>query len=146
MTNYFSLLLVFAIIFSACKKKNTEISDIPEIGFISLSPSSVKSNTDSLSFIISYKDNNGDLGENDNNVKNLFVTDNRNNVTYQFRIKQLAPDNATIAIQGELNVVLNSVPLINGVTAEQVNYSIFVNDRAGNQSNTVTTGTVTVNP
>jgi hypothetical protein len=142
----FSFLLLVIIIISACKKVDNSISDTPEIGFVSLSPSSLKANADSLSIIISYKDGNGDLGENDNNVKNLFVTDNRNNVTYQFRIKQLAPNNATIAIQGELDVVLNSIPLVNGTAPEQATYSIYIKDRSGNQSNTITTGGVTVNP
>jgi hypothetical protein len=41
---------------------------------------------------ISYEDGNGDLGENNANVTNLFITDNRVGIEYPYRINQLGPN------------------------------------------------------
>lgn len=129
---------------SACGKL-TEISEIPEIAFESVSPNVVTEYQDSLYFTISYRDGNGDLGQNNTDENNLFIQDSRNQVTYGFRIQQLAPDNADIAIQGNLNVTLPNTAIINGGTSESVSYTIWVVDRAGNESNRVNSSTVTVN-
>lgn len=129
---------------SACDK-TTEISEVPEIAFESVLPNVVTEYQDSLYFTISYRDGNGDLGENNTDNNNLFVQDSRNQVTYGFRIQQLAPENADIAIQGNLNVTLPNTAIINGGASESVSYTIWVVDRAGNESNRVNSSTVTVN-
>lgn len=136
--------VLLAITITSCKKDDPEISDVPEIEFVSVTPGTVVEYQDSLVFTISYRDGDGDLGQNGNNIDNLFLTDSRNNVSYKFRIPQLAPDDADITIEGNLNVTLQSTAVLNGSTSESFNYSIYVIDRAGNQSNTVTTSTVTV--
>jgi len=129
---------------AACDK-STEISEVPEISFESVVPNVVTEYQDSLYFTISYRDGNGDLGQNDTDDNNLFVQDSRNQVTYGFRIQQLAPNNASIAIQGNINVTLPNTAIINGGTSESVNFTIWVVDRAGNESNKVSSSTVTVN-
>ncbi len=138
----FALCLILFI--ASCKKDDEGISNTPEIEFVSVTPSNVVEYQDSLVFRISYRDGDGDLGENGNGVDNFFLTDSRNSVTYKFRIQQLAPDDANIAIQGELDVVLQSAAVLNGQASETVTYSIHIVDRAGNQSNTVTSPVVTV--
>ncbi|MFT5021274.1 MAG: hypothetical protein ACI9CU_002683, partial [Polaribacter sp.] len=75
----------------------------------------------------------------------LFIQDSRNQVTFGFRIQQLAPDNSDIAIQGNLNVTLPNTAIISSGASESVSYSIWVIDRAGNESNKVSSSTVTVN-
>lgn len=129
---------------ASCKKDDEGISATPEIEFISVTPANVVEYQDSLVFTVSYRDGDGDLGENGNNIDNFFLTDSRNNVTYKFRIQQLAPNDAVIAIQGDLRVVLQSTALIDNPTTESFTYSMYMTDRAGNQSNTVTSSTVTV--
>lgn len=129
---------------SACTKL-AEISEVPEIAFESVVPNVVTEYQDSLYFTVSYRDGNGDLGENNTDNNNLFIEDSRNQVTYGFRIQQLAPNNADIAIQGNLNVTLPNTAIINGGASESVSYSIWVVDRAGNESNRVSSSTVTVN-
>jgi len=129
---------------SACGKL-TEISEVPEIAFESVVPNVVTEYQDSLYFTISYRDGNGDLGENNTDNNDLFIQDSRNQVTYGFRIQQLAPNNADIAIQGNLNVTLPNTAIINGGASESVSYTIWVVDRAGNESNRVNSSTVTVN-
>lgn len=129
---------------ASCSKKE-EISNIPEIEFVSVTPATVTQFKDSLVFRISYRDGDGDLGENNDSVKNVFLTDSRNNVTYKYRLQELAPVASNISIQGYVNLKLSSVGLINeNADQETATYSIFIKDRAGNSSNTVTSSVVTI--
>jgi hypothetical protein len=76
---------------------------------------------------------------------NLFMEDSRNGVVYGFRVRQLAPDDAEIAITGNLNVEVPSVPIIGSGDTETLTYTIHMIDRAGNESNRVVTSPITVN-
>lgn len=141
-------LFVFIIItslFSACKKDDEKYSDVPAITFESISPGTVKQFSDSLIVTIGYEDGNGDLGENGSDVKNAFVTDSRNDLTYSFRVKQLAPSDASIIIKGKLSIVIPQVALNNltGVS-ETATFSVYLEDRAGNKSNVVNTSSITI--
>ena len=130
--------------FSGCKKENL-FEETPSISLTSVLPGTITEFEDSLVFIISYKDGNGDLGENDPNVKNLFIHDPRINADYGFRIQQLAPDNAEIAIQGDLTVTLTGIGITDGSNQQSVIFEVWVVDRAGNQSNKVSSPQITLN-
>ncbi|MCX6183175.1 MAG: hypothetical protein NT150_14770 [Bacteroidetes bacterium] len=130
------------VLFSACKKEVE--STAPSITFKSISPSSLQIGKDNFTITFSYLDNDGDLGENSADVKNMFVKDNRNGVVYQFRIPQLAPSGSTIAIQGDLNIDMPNVGISDGESTESVTFDVHVKDRAGNESNTITSSAVTV--
>ncbi len=138
-----ALLFFLSLAIVSCKKAD-EIGPIPEIEFISVTPQNVQEYTDSLVFTIKYRDGDGDLGENDPDAENFFLADSRNNVIYKFRIPQLAPDNSSIIIEGNLNVTLANTAIVDGSSSQTFSYSIYVKDRAGNQSNTVVTSPVTV--
>ena len=140
---YLFLVITISTILTSCKKEETP-SVVPEIAFISVTPLSAKEFSDSLVFKISYRDNDGDLGDNSSNAENLFLTDSRNNVIYKYRISELAPQNSGIAIQGNLLITLQNTSIIDGSNSQTVIYSIYLKDRAGNTSNTVTSPTVTV--
>ncbi|MCI5055185.1 MAG: hypothetical protein MRY83_03700, partial [Flavobacteriales bacterium] len=86
----------------------------------------------------------GDLGENTADVENVFITDKRNEVTYKYRIQQLGPNESAI-ISGNLHLVVKNTALTGSGSSEQLQYDIYVVDRAGNQSNTITTSEITVN-
>jgi len=146
MKLHYALLIAMIMFLAACEKGEEALGPEPVITFVSVSPSTVVQYTDSLIFTIEYTDGDGDLGSNDPDSKNLYLTDSRNNVTYQYRVKELAPAGSTIAITGTLSVVLDNVGLINGSTSETATFDIYVTDRAGNQSNTVTSSEVTINP
>ena len=135
-------LCVIVLLFS-CEKEQ-EISDTPIIEFKSISPATVQEYSDNIVITISYSDGNGDLGENNPDIHNLFVEDNRNGIVYQFRIPHLAPDNNSIAIEGDFNITINGSGITDESTSQQVNYSIYVKDRAGNNSNTITTSSITI--
>ena len=137
-------IILLGLLFSSCKKDPPTISTTPSITFVSVNPTSVVQFQDSISFVISYTDGDGDIGQNDPNVYNLFLTDNRINVTYQYRISQLAPDNANIAITGNLTVVLKNAGITDNSTSQSATYSIYLKDRAGHQSNTITSSAITI--
>jgi hypothetical protein len=146
MTRLFGIPLI-ALILVSCSKDLEEISPTPEIVFENISPGTVKEFADSVVIQLTYTDGDGDLGENGSGIENAFITDSRNNLTYTFRIRQLAPDNANVIIRGKLNIVVPAVALVNSASSsEAVSFSLYIKDRAGNQSNTITTSSVTVVP
>ncbi len=145
MKKIFLLVILFTIVLFSCKKdKQIEISTTPELAFLSISPSAAIEYQDKITIAISYKDGDGDLGENTPDVKNLFLTDSRNNVTYQYRISQLAPSGQAIAIEGNLIIELKNTAITNGSTSQSVSYTIYTKDRAGHVSNTISTSAITV--
>jgi hypothetical protein len=138
------LLLLFAFFNSGCKK-DPPFSEIPELEFISISPNPAQQYNEEVQITFKYKDGDGDLGENEPGVQNLFITDSRNQLTYNFRIHQLAPDGEPVPIQGELTIALTSVALLDeNNDSEIVSYSIYCEDRSGNQSNTIISNLLTI--
>jgi hypothetical protein len=139
-----NIIYLFAIVLLFSCEKEQVISDTPIIEFKNISPTTVQEYSDDISITISYSDGNGDLGENNPDIHNLFVEDNRNGIVYQFRIPHLAPDNNSIAIEGDFNITINGSGITNESSSQQVNYSIYVTDRAENKSNTITTSFITI--
>lgn len=143
---YGAALLLLLAGFSGCKKDELPISNTPAIKFLSISPNPAIKYQDEVSIEIEYTDGDGDLGENTPDVKNLFVTDSRNNVVSEFRINQLAPTGSSIIITGKLKITLTPQGFLDdNNTSETTTFSIYVKDRAGNQSNTVQTSVLTIN-
>jgi len=140
-----ALCLLPTLALTAGCTKDEPISPVPEISFVSATPQTVTAFADSLTITIGYRDGDGDLGENDTDENNLFMEDSRNGVIYGFRVRQLAPDNVTISIEGNLNVSVPNVPIIGSGDSETFTYTIHVVDRAGNESNLVTSSQITVN-
>ena len=144
MKKYLGLVFLM-IFFAACKKDEVDYSDVkPQIEFISITPSNATEFEDELALTISYRDGDGDLGENAPEVKNLFVKDSRNGLTYEYRIPQLAPSDTEIIIEGNLEIDLNTVAIVGTGDSETVTFDVHIVDRAGNISNTITTSTVTI--
>jgi len=137
------LVAVFGLAMSGCHKDDPIDSTVPTIELESVSSTNVLEG-DPLTFKIKYTDGDGDLGENNPDAHNLFLTDNRVNVTYEYRIQELAPSGSSIIIRGHLNVELKSTAITDTTSSQSVTYSIHVVDRAGNQSNTVTSPAITI--
>jgi hypothetical protein len=135
-------ILILIVLFS-CKKEE-EVSVIPIIDFESISPNTAQEYTDDIIITISYTDGDGDLGENNPDIHNLFVEDNRNGIEYKFRIPELSPSGSTITIEGNFNITINGTGITDESSSQKVDYSIYVKDRAGNTSNKVTTSSITI--
>lgn len=126
---------------------NPPISDTPSIELISVSPGTIHQLADSLFFQIGYTDGDGDLGDYDADTLSLWITDNRFPLTQRFHISPLAPQGATIPITGILNVTLDGIILKDqSASSETATFTIKLKDRAGNWSNEVTSGNITVIP
>lgn len=137
-------LLLVVLIFSSCKKDEDGLSVVPQLTFESISPTSIEEFEGPITFRISYQDGDGDLGENNPNVKNLFLQDQRNGITYEYRIQELAPQGADIAIIGTIDIVLNTTSITDGSNEQEVTFDIYAIDRAGNSSNTITSSPLTI--
>jgi len=136
-------ILIMLLLFS-CKKDDI-FSVVPTIEFKSISPSTAQEYIDVINITISYTDGDGDLGENNPDVYNLFVLDNRNLIEYKFRIPELSPHGNEIAIEGNFNIKINGSGITDtSLSSQQVNYDIYVTDRAGNSSNSVSTSSITI--
>ncbi len=144
MFNKVTVLVSVLLLTLSCKKETIEFDPIPKIEFIGISPTVANEYTDSITVTLKYNDGDGDLGENATGVKNCFVTDNRIGITYQYRIRQLAPDGTAIPIEGNLNIELGGQGITNNSTSQSASYTIFVKDRAGHQSNSITTSSITI--
>ena len=66
------IFILFAILLFSCKKEDA-VSDIPQIEFLSISPTTAQEYIDDIIVKISYADANGDLGENNPDIFNLFM-------------------------------------------------------------------------
>ena len=135
-------ILIVLLLFS-CKKDDV-LNVAPTVKFQSISPLTAQEYIDDIIITISYADEDGDLGENAPDIDNLFVEDSRNGIVYHFRIPQLAPNENEISIEGNFNIKINGSGITNSSTSQQVNYDIYVKDRAGNRSNTIATSSIVI--
>jgi hypothetical protein len=135
--------ILIVLLLFACKKDDA-LSVVPNIEFQSISPLTAQEYIDDIVITISYSDEDGDLGENFPDIDNLFVEDSRNGIIYHYRIPQLAPNGTEIAIEGNFNITINGSGITDSSTSQQVNYAIYLKDRAGNKSNTITTSNITI--
>ncbi|TNE79299.1 MAG: hypothetical protein EP332_11355 [Bacteroidetes bacterium] len=140
---FYILLLVTGI--AACDKTDDQLG-VPRIEWVTYGPQEIKAFSDSVYFEVYYEDQDGDIGINDPSAYNLFLEDQRIPLTYKFRISELTPDRQALSISGNLKLSLPNTVLVNGSTAELVNYKLYLVDRAGHQSNILTTNALNVIP
>ena len=127
--------------------KNPPIADIPEIELLQVTPTTAQQYVDSIAFTIQYQDGNGDLGNSDPDIPSIKLIDNRDPdlLVFNYHLSPRTPEGSELAIQGELTIVLpNSILLDDSNQSETTTFSISVIDRAGNESNLVETGTITI--
>jgi hypothetical protein len=139
-------ILLAAIVLTSfsCKKETVTFDTTPTLEYLSITPSIAHQYTDKVVITVKYTDGDGDLGENTTGVKNCFVRDNRIGIVYEYRIQQLGPDAATIPITGNLNIEIGGQGITDGSSSQSASYTVYLKDRAGHQSNSVTTGNITI--
>jgi len=134
-----------------------DYSDTPAIEFVSFSNTSMKQaplNSDTTVVTLTFTDGDGDLGfELGTAGENIFVIDNRTGEFYdRFRIPAIPPQGANNGVSGTINMVLlntccifppqDSIPACESPSqypTNQLTYTIYMEDRAGNRSNEVVT-------
>ncbi|MEO0900378.1 MAG: hypothetical protein AAFY71_28470 [Bacteroidota bacterium] len=148
MNRQITLIFISLLFLYSCRESTGGIiSDIPEISFEEITPNQVKAGEDEITFFIKYTDGDGDLGTNDDNVRNVFLTDLRIGAVQEFRLQQLAPDGAEVPITGTFNLKLPFTIMVDSAAnSEKVSFSLYVTDRAGNESNTIESEEITVIP
>jgi hypothetical protein len=143
----FVFLLLTALISSSCTREDEApvFPSAPSIRLIQVQPKQAVAYKDSISFQIEYEDGDGDLGENTAGSENLFLKDTRTGASYTFRIRRLVPENSTVPVKGTLSFVLPfSILTDESSASQQVVFEIKVKDRAGNESNSISTEAITI--
>ena len=143
--NKLILISLSIILLFSCKKDDEAYSDIPEIEFVSLTPSSTSEFSSNIKLIISYKDGDGDIGTDDPDEYTLLIHDSRLPDADEHHIQPLTPPSSKIQIEGELQINLAGLFVLGSDSTETTSFTVKLKDRAGNWSNELTTSSITVN-
>lgn len=140
----FPLALLLAGI--GCTKQASEppFPVVPSLALVSISRTEVREFQDSLEVVLHYRDGDGDLGHPNPDVPSLIVKDARLAEADSFHLQPLAPVGANVAIEGDLKLLLPRLFLLGNGSSETTRFRIRIVDRAGNESNEVLTGPVTL--
>jgi hypothetical protein len=122
----------------ACKKEEGP-PVVPEITLLSVAPTTVVQFGEEVQVRISYKDGDGDLGRVDADDFSIWVKDARLATADGYHVQPLAPIGSSVAIEGELTIVLRPLFLLGNGSEEATKYTLELQDRAGNWSNEVVT-------
>lgn len=141
----------FLALFSlwACSKPPIYDNE-PQIEFTGFSQDTIQQLIGSTEIAIAFTDGDGDLGSNEDGVVNLFIEDTRRGAVTTYQIPPIPQQGVGDGISGEIYVDFAQVCCIRQAnppqscqnlpnTYQEVVFSIYVVDNAGNQSNVVET-------
>ena len=130
---------------TSCVKdvESTLYAKEPAINLVSLSSTELAEFSDTLFVRMRYEDGDGDLGGFDSPSK-LYVLDLRLSEPDQFALEELTPNGQALAIAGEMNVALGPYFKLGNAPEEVFAVELWMIDRAGNESNHITTEDLTV--
>lgn len=138
--------LTCILIFATGCTKNVDSLLYPEepaIKLVSLSSIELVEFSDTLFVRLSYEDGDGDLGGLDGPSK-LYVLDQRLATPDEFALEELTPNGQPLAITGEMNVALGPYFKLGNSPEEVFTVELWIIDRAGNESNHITTEDLTI--
>ena len=144
---YLLYIVSLSLLFTTCSKKEEDIVETgpePQIAFVSLDPLVVENFKNSVTLTISYKDINGDLGFENPDVYSLSVKDGRLDEADMYHVPPLAPPGYEIPIQGNLQIVLNSMFILGNGETEYASLTVKIRDRAGHWSNAINTPSIVI--
>ena len=146
MLKYSLLSFYLLLLLVSCTRTSPDPAFPPEpvIKALEISHDTLVQFIDQLVVKIEYEDGNGDLGNADADINSIFVKDSRLAEPDEYYLAPLAPDNANVSITGTFDLKLSATFLLGNGTEEKVTYDIYLVDRAGNQSNTISTGELLV--
>ena len=153
------VLLTSFIAISSCVT-SPDYPDEPVIEFIGFSKSEMEQgslNNDSLTLIIAFTDGDGDLGTPPETAeKNLFVIDNRTGEVFNsFKTPIIPEEGVGNGVSGEIKVLMfttccifpDNIPPCESpdlYPENEITFDVYITDRAGNESNRITTPAVTL--
>lgn len=140
-----SIAVVCCISFFSCKKEDPD-PVAPIIKFVSISNTEVPSFNNQVKIVFSYEDFQGDLGNEDPDIRSLRVKDSRLSAPDQYHIPPMTPNSEELRIKGEYELTLETLFLIGNGNSEIATFTIEVRDRAGNWSNSIESPPVTITP
>lgn len=150
-----TLLILGLGLVSACIKK-PDFPIEPKIEFVGLSDNIMVQNsfnTDSIVVTFSFTDGDGDIGD---DTTNIFVIDQRDGFqAAAFSINDIPEEGASRGIEGEISITIYTTccifpdgtpPCTGSLTypSDTLIYEIYMVDRAGNESNRITTSPITL--
>lgn len=146
MKNILFVLSILIFTSTSCVKDSDELAFelAPKIELLSISNDTIVQFTEQLVINIKYEDGDGDLGTTDPDVNSIFVQDQRLENPDEYYLGPLAPPEASISIQGTINLELSNTFLLGNGNQETTVFTIHFFDRAGNQSNVIETDPITI--
>jgi len=138
--------LAVCLVFAASCTKDVEsllYPKEPAINLVELSNTDLAEFSDTLFVRFRYEDGDGDLGGLGGPSK-LYVLDQRLSEPDEFSLEELTPDGQELAIAGEIIVALGPYFKLGNSPEEMFVIELWIVDRAGNESNHITTETLTV--
>lgn len=138
---------VLMLIASCVKPPNYPIE--PQIEFISFSQTTIQEQQDSFYVTFSFTDGDGDLGwaSEDNDTTDIFFLDTRINAVTTVKLPFIPQQGVGNGISGEVRILMlptrcafQNPP----VPTQELIYTLYINDRAGNSSNVLTLPPLTV--
>ncbi len=140
-------ILLFSIVlfgFIGCEQSSVELSETPEISLEAISHDTLVQYAEVLVLTIAYKDGDGDLGYPDPDQYSLFIRDVRLSNFDSFFVGPLAPLDSSVPIEGVIDVEFPSLFLFGNGPSETTRFECRLVDRAGNESNLITTPSVVI--
>jgi hypothetical protein len=131
----------------ACKE--TIAPEAPELSLVSVSHTTVTAHAAPLEVVLHYRDAQGDIGESDADAYSLWMRDARLQSDDGFHLPPMTPADPNggyleLDIEGDLVVSVPPLFLLNGGEWETTTLTFTLEDRAGNRSPAVVTGTITI--
>ena len=132
------------VVFTGCNDDEDPVLAKPQIAFFSINPTVVTQFKDSIIITVNFSDDDGDLGFKSPDSLSVSVLDNRLTKADLYYLSPVTPDGKELKVKGNFRIKIANTFLIGNGGEEQTFYTIFVRDRAGNQSNIITTSNLTI--
>jgi hypothetical protein len=148
-----AILLLASLSFSACKKDGGNRDSVPQITFISVTPTEIKSGDPEGSFIITFNfvDGDADLLTEDGSTTGFVAQTYDSLYNTSFKLPAISNDflDPEKGLVGQASVIVPTVPFVLDSLHQNSNpfhFEVYVTDAAGHQSNHIITPDITIKP
>ncbi len=136
-----------ALALLGCKETVAPVA--PELELVSVTPTTMTAHAQPVEVVLHYRDAQGDLGTEDADDYTLWMRDARLDADDGFHVPPMTPADPNggyleLSIEGNLVVDVPALFVLGGGEVETTTLTFTLEDRAGNRSAAVTTGTLTV--